>query len=105
MQKWPIVLSSHIVSFSLSLSLFSRLLPCVPSSDLGVFFSICALAEGQPLVPQKTSLIRQGEARFFGVERFEELCLVFFGGGVPLVLLEHLTCALLFFFTSPRCYC
>jgi hypothetical protein len=56
---------------------------CSPPSDLGVLFSICALAEGQPLVPQKTSLIRQGEARFFGVERFEELCLFFFweGGG------------------------
>ncbi len=104
MKKWPIVLSSHIVSLSLSLSLslFSRFLPCVPSSDLGVFFSICALAEGQPLVPQKTSLIRQGEALFFGVERFEELCLVFFlggGGTIGLVRASHLCTSLLLHFT------
>jgi hypothetical protein len=51
MKKWPIVLSSHIVSLSLSLLAFPSL---CSSSDLGVFFSICALAEGQPLVPQKT---------------------------------------------------
>ncbi len=93
-----------VLSHRFSLSLSSRVSFIVFLFRFGGFFLHLRFGRGAASCASEDILIRQGEARFFGVERFEELCLFFFfgrgGGTIGLVRASHLCTSLLLHFTS-----
>jgi len=103
MKKWPIVLSSHIVSLSLSLS--SRFLPCVPPFRFGGSFLHLRFGRGAASCASEDKSHQTRRSAVFWCREIRGALPVFFfwegvGGTIGLVRASHLCTSLLLHFTS-----